>query len=254
MSHPEPAMPTVYGATVVDFGRVTPDLEQALARFDELPPGLTLVLQAGSSLDGILGALRARRRGLFEWTPTLEGPWYWEVEVFRRYATGSVLRRVDEALDWDHERLEALQQRTFSLHARGRYEAALRLYARFAHGLRRHIRVEEDVVLPELERRLGLDPADGPTAGIRAEHRQILRLLAAVASHPGAASLRPDGPAAELRAILARHERGEERLIDAALGELLDPATSDALVAAMQDLPPTGDTPGPRSAAGQVVK
>jgi len=232
------ATPTIVAATVLDFALEAPDPETALARFDELPSGLTLVLRAGSPLDAVLAALRMRRRGAFEWTPTLEGPWYWEVEVFRRHATPPVLRGLGEALDWDHARLEALQRRTFFLHFQGQYEAALALYARFAHSLRRHIRMEEEVVLPELERRLGIDSARHPIAAVRAEHRSIERLLEEVASHPGAASLRPEGPARELRALLRRHEHREEGMVEQVLETLLDEDENDALVAAMQSLRP----------------
>jgi hypothetical protein len=235
----ELAVPTVFAATVLDFAAEAPDRPAALARFDDLPQGMTLVLRARLPLDEVLLALREGRRGLFEWTPTLEGPWYWEVEVFRRHAAAPGLRRVGEALDWDHARLEALQRRTFGAYAQGRHETALRLYARFAHGLRRHMRIEEEIVLPELERRLRLDPATGPTSGVRADHRTIEGLLAEVASHPGAASLRSDGPAGELQAFLWAHEHREEGLIEKALERLLDEGESDALVAAMQSLHPS---------------
>lgn len=234
----ELAVPTVFAATVLDFGPESPDADVALARFDGSPPGMTLVLRGRLPMTDILLRLQECRPSLFEWTPTLEGPWYWEVEVFRRYAKMPGLRRVGEALDWDHSRLETLQRRTFSAYDQGRYEAALQLYARFAHGLRRHIRIEEEVVLPELERRLQLDPATDPTATVRADHRAIEALLSEVASHPGGASLRSDGPATELQAFLRRHEHREEGLIERALERLLDEGESDALVAAMQSLPP----------------
>jgi hypothetical protein len=229
--------PVAADAAVLDFGGAPPDPAAAVRRFDSTPPGQTLLLRARAPLDPVRVLLRRRHCGAFEWTPTLEGPWYWEVEVFRREGVPPALRRVNEALAWDHRRLEALERRTFCLQAQGRSEMALRLYARFAHGLRRHIRIEEMVMLPELERRRGLDPRSGPTARVRAEHRAIEALLREVASRPGPLSLRPNGPAGELRALRQRHEQDEET-VEGMLESLLGDEESDALVDAMQSLPP----------------
>jgi uncharacterized protein (DUF2249 family) len=228
------AEPTVLAATVLDFGPAAVDEEAVLARFDDLPPGLTLVVRSRAPLGAVREALRARRHGAFEWTPTLEGPWYWEVEVFRRDADPPVLRRVGEALAWDHDRLHALERRTFALQARGRTESALRLFARFAHGLRRHIHMEEQVVFPQLEKRLG--DVSASMALARAEHREIERLLDEVGRRSGAAAPLPDGPVGALRALLQRHERDEESAFERTLELLLTDQESDALVSAVQSL------------------
>jgi uncharacterized protein (DUF2249 family) len=215
-----------------------PPLEpaEAVARFDALKRGQTLTLRGGAPLRPVLLALRAMRPGQFEWTPTQDGPGSWEVEVTRRDAEWGRRRRLEDVLEWDHQRLGALQEAAFAAHSQGRTEAAWALYRRFADGLRRHIRIEETVVLPGLQRRLGMDGRNPTVSVITMEHRAIGTFLDRVCSL-GPSVLRDDGPAAEFAALLSRHERGEDALLNHRLADILDVEASDALASAVQDVP-----------------
>lgn len=221
----------------LDLGRQSLDATEVLARFDDLEAGQTLLVRGATPLRPVLLALRASRRGQFEWTPTREGPGYWESEVTRRASQATGSRRLGDVLEWDHERLDQLQKGAFAAWERGLTDLAWELYTRFANGLRRHIRVEETVVLPELERRLGLDGRNGAVATMRGEHRAIGIFLDRVCAS-GPSSLRDGGPAAEFADLLARHERWEDRLINHGLAGLLGDEESDTLAAAVQDLAP----------------
>jgi hypothetical protein len=208
----------------------------ALARFDVLERGDTLHLRASVPLRPVLQMLRAVRRGQFEWTPLSDRPDCWEAEVQRRESGRGGRRRLEDVLAWDHRRLDALQQAAFAAHDDGQAEAAWALYRRFADGLRRHVRIEETVVLPWLKHRLGLDDRDATISVVTMEHRAIGTFLDRVCAL-GASALRDGGPAQEFAALLARHERGEDAMVNHRLADLLDEESSDALAAAVQDVP-----------------
>jgi hypothetical protein len=68
------------------------------------------------------------------------------------------------------------------------------------------------------------------------EHRAIVTFLDRVCAS-GPSVLRDGGPAAEFADLLARHERGEDALLNHRLADVLDDERSDALAAAVQDVP-----------------
>lgn len=59
-------------------------------------------------------------------------------------------------------------------------EAALPAWQKYETGMQRHIAMEEEVLFPALESTGGMT-ADGPTAAMRTEHRQMRGLLKQVA-------------------------------------------------------------------------
>src|SRR5262249_9219512 len=72
-------------------------------------------------------------------------------------------REISDAIEWDHDRLDRLESTAFDAWGAGDAIAAETAFRMFAHGLRRHIAVEEALLFPEFERRTGLAPKDGPT-------------------------------------------------------------------------------------------
>ena len=131
---------------------------QTLASFDALAPGEKLVLVSGDAGSDLLRLLQAHRLGLFEWSVLEPGPALWRIEVARRAGPCGALRGVNEALSWDHDRLDALEAAAFEKRALGEFQLAHDLYAEFAAGLKRHIGFEEQLLFPAFEERSGFPP------------------------------------------------------------------------------------------------
>jgi uncharacterized protein (DUF2249 family)/hemerythrin-like domain-containing protein len=226
-------------STVVDPAldiRYVPPAERTsrlLSCFDSLAAGENLVLVAGDSGGELVRLLQARRPRLFEWSVLEAGPPLWRIEVCRRAAPPEP-RGVREALAWDHERLDALEEAAFRSRASGDLASAHDLYAAFAAGLRRHIGFEEDLLFPSFEERSGMPTTVGPTAVMRTEHREIQQLLERIETGiaDGAA------PVEEFRlrfhAVMADHNLKEEQVLYPATDELLGPEETDRLVSRIQ--------------------
>jgi hypothetical protein len=207
-----------------------------LENFDVLAPGETLVVKTALPALELLEALQRDRRGLFEWTPGGSASGADGVEILRRSAALGDGRGVNEALAWDHDRLDALDKAAFDLLASGDLAMARRLFADFARGLERHIRFEEEILFPAVEERAGFPPHAGPTAVMRAEHVQIRSCLAGITD-----ALAADGAGAtQIRArmldVLGGHNLKEERILYPLADRALGRDGADALVAEIQRL------------------
>jgi uncharacterized protein (DUF2249 family) len=203
-----------------------------LEAFDGLAAGESLVVVGDEESRAVLRRLQSERKGLFEWSPLETGPSF-RTEVTRRAAVAGAKREVEEALAWDHDRLDALEQRAFALLAGRDAQGARSTWAEFAVGLKRHIRFEEEILFPAFEERVGAPPASGPTAVMRSEHREIERLVdligGALAGEGAAFELR-----AELQRVLGEHNTKEEHVIYPATDRSFGPDERDALVARIQ--------------------
>jgi regulator of cell morphogenesis and NO signaling len=204
-----------------------------LDAFDGLAPGECLVVLGGQESRGALRRLQTERKGLFEWSPLEAGPLVFRTEVARRAAEPGASRDIAEALAWDHDRLDALERRAFELFAGGDARAAGVAWAELVVGLKRHIRFEEDIVFPTFEQKLGVPSANGPTGIMRAEHREIERLIDSIAR-----AFAGDGLALELRRdlhrVLGEHNQKEEHVIYPGTDRCLAPSERDALVERIQ--------------------
>lgn len=206
----------------------------ALAAFDRLAPGDTLVTTAGDAGGDLLRYLQAERRGLFEWSLLRPGPPSWTIAIARRAAPLGATRGINEALSWDHDRLDALEAAAFQKRAEGDLQSARDHYAAFAAGLRRHIAFEEQILFPAFEETTGMPPAAGPTAVMRAEHREIEALIGKIET--GIAER--DAPVEELRRglhdVLREHNFKEEEILYPTTDQLLGPDKADQLVERIQ--------------------
>ncbi len=207
---------------------------RALAAFDELAPGEKLVITAGDSGGDLLRRFQAERRGLFEWSLLRSGPPSWTIAIARREAPLGAAREINEALSWDHDRLDALEAEAFQRRAEGDLRSAGEVYAEFAAGLRRHIAFEEQILFPAFEATSGMPPTAGPTAVMRAEHREIEDLIGRIE----AGIAERDAPVEDLRrslhAVLGEHNFKEEQVLYPATDQLLGPDRADHLVGEIQ--------------------
>ena len=207
---------------------------RALASFDALVPGQALVLIAADGVNDLLGRLQSERRGLFEWSVLSAGPPAWRIELARRAEDADALRGVNEALSWDHDRLDALEQAAFKRRAAGDFRSAVELYAEFAAGLRRHIGFEEGILFPTFEERTGFPPTAGPTAVMRAEHREIQELLGEIETGIADAAAPVEALRRRFHAVLGDHNVKEEEVLYPGTDEMLGAEEADRLVAKIQ--------------------
>jgi uncharacterized protein (DUF2249 family)/hemerythrin-like domain-containing protein len=201
--------------------------------FDALAPGDRFLVLAEQDLAPLLARLQKERPGLFEWSPFEEQPGSFRVEIARR-ETGTGPRAVTEALAWDHDRLEELERKAFEERTAGRLAEATRAYDAFARGLRRHIGFEEEILFPEFERRAGVPRDFGPTAVMRAEHREIESLLGEIGRVIGDPSADADSPRRRLHEILGAHNVKEERVLYPGTDRLMSEGERDDLVRRIQ--------------------
>ena len=114
----------------------------------------------------------------------------------------------------DHDRLDALFR-----------AATPEALAEFRAGLLRHIAWEEDVLFPLFDSQLSAR-SPGPTAAMRAEHREIKDLLAQLGTDPAAAT--------QLRAVLGAHNEKEEQMLYPAIDAACAPEAVAAAFGRMQ--------------------
>ena len=213
---------------------VADEARLALETFDNLKPGEVFALVSNQRPKALLERFQSDRKGQFEWTPTEEGPKVFRVEISRRAAALGATRAVNEALSWDHDRLDELEARAFAARATGDLALAKEVYSAFAFGLRRHIRFEEEILFPEFENRTGFPSHMGPTAVMRDEHREILSCLERIEAGIGVAGSNVDSPRHALHAVLGNHNLKEENIVYPGTDHALTPAERDDLVARIQ--------------------
>jgi hemerythrin-like domain-containing protein/uncharacterized protein (DUF2249 family) len=225
-------------AAIVDITTRATDAATVLSDFDALAAGEAMLLRTAAPPEAALLALRRGRAGAFEWTPLVEGPERWEVEIHRLDARVGVLRGVREALGWDHGRLDGLEEAAVAAWNAGQAATGARFHLRFVHGLQRHIRFEESVLFPEFERVTHMSPDQGPTAVMRMEHRMIEERLAQMKDAAERGVRPPETVRAELRAILEPHDEKEEHVLYPMLDRALEPRAADEIVWRFQSMGP----------------
>jgi len=142
-------------------------------------------------------------------------------------------RTITEALAADHRRLENLRERAEDALRTGGGGEAARLFAEFDRGLRHHIRVEEELLFPALERDGGVRRDFGPIGVMLAEHRAIEGLLERLAREFSgqAADDTPGAPMGQLSAMLKAHDAKEEMVLYPMADRTIAEAERESIVA-----------------------
>jgi hemerythrin-like domain-containing protein len=134
----------------------------------------------------------------------------------------------------DHELLDGLRLALVRVGCAGRYGEARELFDVYEARLRRHLRLEEDVVFPVFEARSGL--LDGPTSALRADHRDIRRAVEMMgAALRGADEAAFRQAAAFLGEAAASHTSREDHILFPTTDQLLTPSERARLVARLQE-------------------
>lgn len=135
-------------------------------------------------------------------------------------------------LTHDHHACDDLFAAAENAVAAGDWPLALLEFERFGAGMRRHFRMEEEVLFPAFDERTGM--SGGPTFVMREEHRQINGLLAemvaALARRDGEAYL---GQSETLLMLMRQHNMKEENILYPMSDQALADRQSE-LLAAMQ--------------------
>lgn len=140
-----------------------------------------------------------------------------------------------EYYEQDHDRLDALL-RTYQQMKRSDFPKARESFKDFKFGLQRHIVWEEEILFPLWERRTGMSDT-GPTAVMRAEHRQIGRQLEAIHAKVAEGSPETDGEEAALLNLLRSHNMKEERILYPAIDQATTPEEREAVFSKMERVP-----------------
>jgi iron-sulfur cluster repair protein YtfE (RIC family) len=128
---------------------------------------------------------------------------------------------VSRYLSWDHDRLDGLLAEVTRRVEIGLFSQAASIFAAFDSGLRRHIRIEEEILFPLFETRTGMRSA-GPTVVMRAEHRlieaELLRMRQAL--DIGDSAEYGTGLAV-LHGVLGPHDLKEEQVLYPTVDDML---------------------------------
>jgi iron-sulfur cluster repair protein YtfE (RIC family) len=139
---------------------------------------------------------------------------------------------VTSYLGSDHAEIDAALGAVAAAVGEGRFDAALNTYAGMERGLRRHMRIEEELLFPVFEARSGVG---GPTSVMRDEHRQIRVALTLMG---GGLDQRDGSGFAEglrfMRSVMPDHNAKEEHILYPTLDRLLSDAERSALVARLR--------------------
>ncbi len=188
--------------------------------FDGLEPDEAFVLVNDHDPKPLLYQFQAERPAAFDWSVLEGGPERFRVEIRRRSADGP--RTVTDCLEADHRRLDAIIPVVRRLVEAGSFDTARSGFAEFVCGLNRHIDIEEQLLFPIFEEKMGLF-GGGPTVVMKHEHVQIRDSIGSVV----AALESSDTPAVEaaiddLVDTLSVHNGKEEGILypmtDRALG------------------------------------
>ncbi len=135
----------------------------------------------------------------------------------------------------DHDRLDELL-RTYRQLKQTDFASARQAFREFKFGLQRHIIWEETVLFPLFEDKTGMRDL-GPTAVMRAEHREIGRRLEALHDKVRRQDLDSDQEEESLLQALAAHNHKEENVLYPAIDRLSSAEERAAAFQAMETLP-----------------
>ena len=146
--------------------------------------------------------------------------------------------RIREYMSADHRRCDAHFVATEEAVLAGDWHAASAAFDRYGDALDAHLAMEEEVLFPAFEAETGM--TGGPTAMMRAEHRELRALLRrvedALAHHEVDAWL---GSSELLRILAQQHDLKEEGVLYPMMDRALA-GRQDALLARMRALAVAG--------------
>jgi uncharacterized protein (DUF2249 family) len=137
----------------------------------ELRHGESAVIRMNEEPDIMMKSLEIQLRRGIHWEVTEAGPPVWTVSVQRRDDVDAA--DLVDLLTRDHLRIDKLFAKALHLTNANNVEEAIPYFRQYAEALRRHLGVEDELLVPrfDLPRRPG---GDDPTSIMLHEHQQIL--------------------------------------------------------------------------------
>jgi regulator of cell morphogenesis and NO signaling len=142
---------------------------------------------------------------------------------------------VHASLAHDHDRLDQLLE-TYRQLKRSDFARAKQAFRAFKFGLQRHIISEETIFFPLFEDKTGMRD-HGPTAVMRAEHREIGRRLEALHDKVRRQDVDSEREEEELLQALSAHNQKEENVLYPAIDRLTSEEEKEDALQKMEDLP-----------------
>jgi iron-sulfur cluster repair protein YtfE (RIC family) len=145
---------------------------------------------------------------------------------------------INAFLSADHERLMELWAGTLAAVEAEDFKSVHSRAAAFIAGLRRHIRMEEQILFPAIEQKTG-ERDFGPTWAMRQEHREIEHALERLhrlvtVEERWTAIQAIEGQEVDLSALLRSHDGKEEAVLYPMADQILGSAEAKDLVARMK--------------------
>jgi uncharacterized protein (DUF2249 family) len=202
-------------------------LSTVLPLFEQLPRGQGLTLISDQGELEVLEFLQQQHAGEFDWYQLETGPGRWLLVLSRRPAGVSRHRQVLEFMEADHRHIHELLADLDRAARRGERDGIVEHARHLQTALGRHIKVEEEVLLPIIAERLG--SPRGPAAVLRDEHIQIDAMVKRLVEGRETAAVLSE-ICASLNRMLQHHSGMEERILYAVTDLLLSESERDELV------------------------
>jgi hemerythrin-like domain-containing protein len=144
--------------------------------------------------------------------------------------TAHTFETISGYLTWDHQRIDGMLRAVTFLVDDGDLENAALQFADYEAALKKHIRIEEEILFPLFVERTGM--SEGPTRVMIAEHKVILEALAMMheALERGRGGDYYDGKEL-LDNTMPEHDVKEERILYPAIDAALSPSERVRVVA-----------------------
>lgn len=180
--------------------------------FKDLQPGESFILINDHEPKPLLYQFQFEHDGEFDWWPLEQGPQAWRVSIAKR-KEADPQRTITEYLQTDHRRLDNIYGMFQEAIQDNRWEDASRDFRTFSLGLKRHIKIEEEILFPVFEEKTGMRES-GPTFVMKMEHTEIKELLDKIITGTDA----KDGSSvstasSSLMGILGDHNMKEEHIL-----------------------------------------
>lgn len=145
------------------------------------------------------------------------------------------MKSIQAFMGHDHETLDDTFNQ-FRTTKSSDFEKARQLFSQFKTGLQRHIVWEEEILFPVFEKKTGMVDS-GPTAVMRAEHREIKGYLEQIHDRILAKDINTEELEESLLRVLAAHNQKEEEILYPWIDNNLEPSERETLFTDMENLP-----------------